>query len=101
MYVVLFRPFHNNIYSTRKNISNLICVITIAINRAEKKVTVEIKKAASRGDMASAKILAKEVAQSRKAKDRLYTSKAHLNSIGMQLQSSLGLNESYSSFYQK
>lgn len=41
--------------------------------------------------MQSAKILAKEVAQARKAKERIYTSKAHLNSIAMQLQSSLGL----------
>jgi charged multivesicular body protein 3 len=65
-------------------------VLGAALDRGEKKVVLEIKKAAARGDMVSAKILAKEVAQTRKAKTRMYTSKAQLNSIGMQLQSSLG-----------
>lgn len=38
------------------------------------------------GDTASVKILAKQLVQSRKAKERLYQSKAQMNSVSMQIQ---------------
>lgn len=44
-----------------------------------------IKDSAKRNDMASAKSLAKELVQSRKAVTRLYENKAQLNSISMHL----------------
>ncbi|KAJ3331650.1 hypothetical protein HDU76_002608 [Blyttiomyces sp. JEL0837] len=59
------------------------------IETEEAKVKKNIKAAAKRKDMASCKLLAKEVVRSRKAKDRIHTSKAQLNSLGMQLQQQL------------
>lgn len=51
----------------------------------ENKIKTTIKARAKAGDTASAKILAKELVQSRKAKERLYTSKAQLHSVELQL----------------
>lgn len=51
---------------------------------------MEVKKLAKKGDVKSAKILAREVVRSNKQKTRLTVSKARLNSIGMQLQHQLG-----------
>uniref|UniRef100_M8C0J1 Vacuolar protein sorting-associated 24-1-like protein n=1 Tax=Aegilops tauschii TaxID=37682 RepID=M8C0J1_AEGTA len=53
--------------------------------KEEKKVEKAIRDAAKRGDMGSAKALAKELVQSRKAVNRLYENKAQLNSISMHL----------------
>jgi len=55
------------------------------VQREEKKVEKAIREAAKRNDMGSAKALAKEVVQSRKAVNRLYENKAQLNSISMHL----------------
>jgi charged multivesicular body protein 3 len=60
-----------------------------AIDREEAKAKLEIKKAAKRQDMTTAKTLAKAIVQSRKHKTRLYNSKAHLNSISLHLQQNL------------
>src|SRR3990167_8225051 len=60
-----------------------------ALDRSEKKIILEIRNAAKRNDKVSAKTLAKEIVHSRKAKDKLYCAKAHLNSVVMQLQSNL------------
>ncbi|RKO97554.1 hypothetical protein CXG81DRAFT_29525 [Caulochytrium protostelioides] len=54
------------------------------------KVQRQIKLAAKRNDRASCGILARELVRSRHAKDRLVTSKAQLNSLGMQMQQQLG-----------
>ncbi|KAJ3107188.1 Charged multivesicular body protein 3 [Phlyctochytrium planicorne] len=59
------------------------------IEAEEIKVKRNIKLAAKRKDTASCKILAKEIVRSRKAKDRIHTSKAQLNSLVMQLQQQL------------
>lgn len=59
------------------------------IDQAVAKVKVEIKRLARKGDTANAKILASEVVRSHKHKLRLMTSKAQLNSIGLQLQQQL------------
>ena len=56
----------------------------------EDKTEKLIKEAAKRHDMQSCKILAKGLVRSRKHKDRIYTSKAQLNSVYMQLNSQLG-----------
>ncbi|VAI11566.1 unnamed protein product [Triticum turgidum subsp. durum] len=55
------------------------------VQKEEKKVEKAIKESARRGDMGSAKALAKELVQSRKAVNRLYENKAQLNSISMHL----------------
>lgn len=60
------------------------------IDLQEQKTKREIKLLAKKGDLASAKILAKELLRSRKAKERLYKSKAELNSVSMQLTQNLG-----------
>jgi len=59
------------------------------IEREEMKVKREIKASAKRGDMSSAKSLAKELVRSKKAKERIAISKAQLNSVQMQLQQNL------------
>jgi hypothetical protein len=46
--------------------------------------------AAKHGDMDSAKQLARELVSSRKAKERIYKSKAQLHSVTMSLQKSIG-----------
>lgn len=61
-----------------------------SIEREEAKVKASIKQVAKRGDTKSCKSLAKELVRSRKHKDRLYTSKAQLNSVSMQLTHQLG-----------
>jgi charged multivesicular body protein 3 len=49
-----------------------------------------IKQLAKKGDIKSARILAREVVRSNKQKDRLSVSKARLGSIGTQLSQQLG-----------
>ena len=49
-----------------------------------------IKDAAKRGNTDVAKILAKELIQSRKAVSKLYASKAQMNSVVMSMQQQLG-----------
>lgn len=57
---------------------------------ASAKAKAEVKSLAKKGDVKSARILAREVVRSNKQKNRLTTSKARLNSIGMQLTHQLG-----------
>lgn len=56
------------------------------IKREELKATRSIKECAKRGDKESARILAKEVVASRKAVSRIYTAKANLSSVEMQMR---------------
>lgn len=49
-----------------------------------------VKQLAKKGDVKSARILAREVVRSQRQKDRLSVSKARLGSIGMQLKQQLG-----------
>lgn len=60
------------------------------IEMQEQKTKREIKMLAKKGDMGSAKILAKELLRARKTKERIYKSKAELNSVSMQLTQNLG-----------
>ena len=59
------------------------CVLFAEIQREEDKVKKSIKEAAKRGDTSTCKMLAKEVVRSRKAVNRLHTSKAQMNSVMM------------------
>ena len=61
-------------------------MVVSEIQREEQKVKKSIKDAAKRGDISSAKQLAKEIVRSRKAVSRLHTSKAQMNSVVMQMQ---------------
>merc|ERR1711976_36802 len=56
------------------------------IQRSEQAAVKSIKDAAKKGDSASAKILAKEVVHSRKAVSKIYTAKANLKSVEMQMK---------------
>jgi charged multivesicular body protein 3 len=57
---------------------------------AAKKARQTVKQLATKGDVKSARILAKEVVRSDKQKDRLSVSKARLGSIGTQLSQQIG-----------
>lgn len=61
------------------------------IDGATSKAKAEVKRLAKKGDVKSAKILAREVVRSQKQKNRLATSKARMNSINMQLQHQLAM----------
>ncbi|KAG9390466.1 Snf7 [Carpediemonas membranifera] len=56
------------------------------IQREMDKVKGEIRKAAQSNDLEIAKILAKEVARTEKAVERLYVSKSHVNSVMLSIQ---------------
>ncbi|KAI8883991.1 Snf7-domain-containing protein [Backusella circina FSU 941] len=60
-----------------------------AIDNEEIKVKRSIKQVAKKGDVKNCKMLAKELVRSQRHKQRLYTSKAQLNSIIMQLEHQL------------
>ncbi|XP_039287599.1 charged multivesicular body protein 3 [Nilaparvata lugens] len=60
-----------------------------AIQREEEKVKRSLKEAAKKGDKSVCIVLAKEVVRARKAINKIYTSKAHLNSIQMQMKNQL------------
>jgi charged multivesicular body protein 3 len=60
------------------------------LDAATKQARAQVKQHASRGDVKSARILAREVVRSDKQKDRLSVSKARLGSIGNQLTQQMG-----------
>lgn len=60
-----------------------------AIRNEEEKVKRTLKQAAAKGDKETCTILAKEIVNSRKATNRIYMSKAHLNSIQLQMKNQL------------
>merc|ERR1712070_14287 len=59
------------------------------IQRGEQKAKKSIKDAAKRGDTQTCKMLAREVVRSRKAVNRMHTSKAQMNSVVMQMENQL------------
>ncbi|KAF9453083.1 vacuolar sorting protein VPS24 [Macrolepiota fuliginosa MF-IS2] len=61
------------------------------LDLATSKVRATVKQLATKGDVKSARILAKEVVRSHKQKDRLSVSKARLGSISTQLAQQLAL----------
>jgi len=60
-----------------------------AIQREEEKVKHSLKDAAKKGDKDVCKILAKEIIRARKARGKICTSKAHLNSVSLQMKNQL------------
>ncbi|KAI2799995.1 hypothetical protein RDWZM_000550 [Blomia tropicalis] len=60
-----------------------------AIQREEEKVKMELKKAAKQGNRDVCLVFAKEIVNSRKGVSRLHTTKAHLNSIMMNMNQQL------------
>jgi len=62
-----------------------------SIEMEEAKVKKSIKDLAKKGELGSVKQLAQELLKSRKTKERLYQSKAQINSVSMQLTSSLSM----------
>lgn len=60
------------------------------IQREEEKVKRSLKDAAKKGDKATCLILAKEVARSRKAVQKIYTAKAQIKSVGLNMTNQLG-----------
>lgn len=60
-----------------------------AIQREEEKVKRSLKEAAKKGDRDVCKVLAKEIIRARKACNKIYTSKAHLNSVSLQMKNQL------------
>ncbi|XP_015117149.1 charged multivesicular body protein 3 [Diachasma alloeum] len=60
-----------------------------AIQREEEKVKRSLKDAAKKGDKDVCKVLAKEIIRARKACNKIYTSKAHLNSVTLQMKNQL------------
>lgn len=69
---------------------DLTLSVSSAIQREEEKVKRSLKEAAKKGDKDVCRMLAKELVQSRKAVARIYTTKAHLNSIQSQMKTQLG-----------
>lgn len=67
------------------------CNFLTAIQREEDKVKISLKDAAKRGDKDVCNILAKEVIRSRKAVNKIYASKAQLNSVEMSMKNQLGM----------
>jgi charged multivesicular body protein 3 len=59
------------------------------IETEETKTKRLIKAAAKRNDMDACKILSKEILRARKVKNRVYTSKAQLNSLVLMMQQQL------------
>ncbi|KAF0313544.1 Charged multivesicular body protein 3 [Amphibalanus amphitrite] len=60
-----------------------------AIQREEEKVKRSLKEAAKKGDRSVCTVLAKEVVHSRKAISRIYTTKAQINSVSLQMKQQL------------
>lgn len=60
-----------------------------SIQREEEKVKRALKQAAVKNDRDTCVILAKEIVRARKAVGRIYTSKAHLNSIQLNMKNQL------------
>ncbi|KAK9799789.1 hypothetical protein WJX73_008465 [Symbiochloris irregularis] len=61
------------------------------IERSEKNAKKMVTESAKRGDMASAKVLAKELVRTRKEVTRMYTNKAQLLSMNIQLTEQLAM----------
>lgn len=59
------------------------------IQREEEKVKRSLKEAAKKNDRDTCTILAKEILRARKAVTRIYTTKAHMNSVQLQMKNQL------------
>jgi charged multivesicular body protein 3 len=64
-----------------------------SLDDADRKTKGQIKAAARRNDMKSAKMLAREVYRAKKQKERLHKSKAQLNSIKLQVDEAFAIQK--------
>lgn len=71
-----------------RTITTLFCQF-LAIQREEEKVKRSLKEAAKKNDKDTCLILAKEIIRARKAINKIYTSKAHINSVMLQMKNQL------------
>ena len=71
------------------------------IQRQEQVAIRSIKEASKKGDTASAKILAREVVHSRKAVSKIYTAKANLSSVEMQMKGRAKMDMKFATNYFK
>lgn len=69
---------------------NYFLIFIAAIQREEEKVRKSLKEAAKKSDKETCTILAKEIIRARKSISKIYTSKAHLNSVSLQMKNQLG-----------
>jgi Snf7 len=60
-----------------------------SLDAATANTRKQLKQLANKGEIKNARLLAREIVRTNKQRDRLVTSKARLNSIGMQLQHQL------------
>ncbi|KAI0243690.1 Vacuolar protein-sorting-associated protein 24 [Massospora cicadina] len=82
----LFRKWRASIRGQERTLDRQIR----AVEAEERKVTHAVKQVAKRKDAKSCRILATEIVRARRHKGRLYTSKAQLNPVMMQLQHQTG-----------
>ena len=59
------------------------------LDRASQKSRMDLKQLAKKGDVKSARILARELVRANKQRDRLISSQARVKSVQMQLQHQL------------
>jgi len=64
--------------------------LNAGIQREEEKIKRSLKEAAKKGDKDVCRVYAKELVRSKRAINKIYTSKAHLNSIQMHMKEQLG-----------
>jgi len=81
------RSWNRNIKREMRRIDRDVMGMTAS----EKKTVAEIKKLASKKEMSSVKILAKELVMLRRGRDRMILTKTQLNSISNQLTQQLAL----------
>jgi division protein CdvB (Snf7/Vps24/ESCRT-III family) len=75
----------------KKNCVQALTLMVTDMDLEEKKVILSLKEAAKKGNVPVCRILAKELARSRKTKERMYASKAQMSSVMMQIQEQLGV----------
>lgn len=63
---------------------------SLAIQREEEKAKASLRDAAKKGQKDVLPILAKEIVRSQKAVNKIYASKAQLNSVEMSMKNQLG-----------
>lgn len=69
---------------------NMFYVFVLDIQREQEKVKRSIKDAAKKGQKDVCVVLAKEMIQSKRAVTKLYSSKAHMNSVSLGMKNQLG-----------
>ncbi|KAF7977416.1 hypothetical protein HWV62_3554 [Athelia sp. TMB] len=81
------RAWQTKLRSESRQLDREMRQLDVATNKAR----AQVKKLAVKGDVKSARILAREVVRSDKQKDRLSVSKARLGSIGTQLSQQMAM----------